>query len=53
MPLRQGIRGEMKGVATKAYLKIRATVLDRHKRLYLGCIGRNSYAIYTTSSECM
>ena len=26
-------------VATQAYLKVRAEVLDRHKRLYLGSTG--------------
>ncbi len=32
-------------VATQAYPKIRAEVLIRHKRLYLGGTGKNSYAI--------
>ena len=32
-------------VATQAYLKVRARVLDRHKRLYLGGIDRKLYAI--------
>ena len=33
-------RGREKGgVATQAYPKVRADMLDRHKRLYLGSIG--------------
>ncbi len=34
-----------RGIATQAYPKIRAKVLIRHERLYLGSTGRNSYAI--------
>ena len=40
MPLRQGNKGEGRRVATQAYPKVRARVLDRHKRLYLVCTGR-------------
>ena len=36
---------QREGVATQAYPKIRAKVLIRHERLYLGSTGRNSYAI--------
>ena len=47
-------RQKGKGVKEKLPLrlpKIRARVLDRHKRLYLGCTERHLYAIYTTSSK--
>ena len=37
--------GEERGVATQAYPKVRAKVLIRHKRLYLGCTRREPYAI--------
>src|SRR6266851_511372 len=51
MPLRLREERREGEVATEAYPKIRATVLDRHKRLYLGSIGRNLYAIYVTGSS--
>ncbi len=34
-------RGKGRGGATQAYPKVRAEVLDRYKRLYLGCYRRN------------